>query len=87
MVATTGIADSVAFVAPAAKQTLLVFFDSAPVTFENVEQQAPTDLQSAFIVHIAPSAIAPVGVDYGVESTLQSTEGNAFPAVRSPAGI
>ena len=58
--------EPVAFVYPAAKHTLLVFFGVTPVVLEKVEQQAPTVKQLASSVQIAPSAIAPVVVDYGV---------------------
>jgi hypothetical protein len=42
------IVKSVAFVVPTAMQTLLALVDAAPVTFENVEQQALAVLQSDF---------------------------------------
>ena len=56
------IVEPIAFVYPAAKQTLLVFVGATPVTFENVEQQAPTVEQLASSVQIAPSVIDPVEV-------------------------
>ena len=60
LVGTNVIVDSVAFVEPAAKQTLLEFVDATPVTLEKDVQHALAVLQSASSLQIAPSSIVPV---------------------------
>ena len=71
--------DPIAFVDPAAKQTLLAL-TAPPVSLEKEEQHAPVVLQPvSSSVQIAPSAI--------VGKALQSADGKPFPAVRSVAWI
>ena len=54
--------DPIAFVDPAAKQTLLALVTVPLASWEKVEQQAPVVLQPAESLQIAPSAIVPVTV-------------------------